>query len=98
MKQQDKQFDIELEHDLEASQIQLSTRSTHYCITASLCFPQLHILIYFTMGNSAFSRPRAPRDLPPEPGEPGFIGPLLPENPQPGQPGFIGPLPNPSPT
>jgi hypothetical protein len=27
----------------------------------------------------------------------GFIRPLLPENPQPGQPGFIGPLPNPNP-
>jgi hypothetical protein len=50
------------------------------------------------MGNSAFSQPKAPQDLPPEPGEPGFIGPLLPENPQPGQPGFIGPLPNPNPT
>jgi hypothetical protein len=46
------------------------------------------------MGNSAFSRPRAPQDFPPQPGEPGFIGPLLPENPQPGQPGFIRPLPN----
>jgi hypothetical protein len=49
------------------------------------------------MGNSAFSRPAAPQDLPPQPGEPGFIGPLLPENPLPGQPGFIGPLPDPNP-
>jgi hypothetical protein len=37
-KQQDKQFDIKLEHNLEAPQIKLSTRSTHYCITASLYF------------------------------------------------------------
>jgi hypothetical protein len=50
------------------------------------------------MGNSAFPRPAAPQDLPPQLGEPGFIGPLLPENPLPGQPGFIGPLPDPNPT
>jgi hypothetical protein len=50
------------------------------------------------MENSAFSQPsRAPQHVPPQPGEPGLIGPLLPENPQPGQPGFIGPLPNPNP-
>jgi hypothetical protein len=49
------------------------------------------------MGNSAFSQPVAPQELPTQPGEPGFIGPLLPENPLPGQPGFIGPVPNPNP-
>jgi hypothetical protein len=46
------------------------------------------------MGNSAFSQPVAPQGASPQPGEPGFIGPLLPENPLPGQPSFIGPLQN----
>jgi hypothetical protein len=50
------------------------------------------------MENSAFSQPAVvPQGPPPQQGEPGFIGPLPPENPLHGQPGFIGPLPDPNP-
>ncbi len=42
------------------------------------------------MVNGAFVGPRRPkRKRPPQPGEPGFIGPV---RPKPGEPGFIGPV------
>jgi hypothetical protein len=58
----------------------------HNCISFVLFYSC--ILIYFTMGNSAFSQPVAPQVPPPQPGEPGITRPLLPENPLLGQPGF----------